>query len=129
MAEATVSAFLDENTTLTGTVVLGGPAKIEGRVEGEVTAKDILTVGKNAVVNARITGTTVTVHGTVKGDITASTRLELCSPCRVQGNISAPSLVIHEGAVFEGSCTMASSSASSSSRVTPITAAVASAAG
>lgn len=122
MAEATVSAFLDESTTVTGTVVLGGPAKIEGRVEGEITAKDALTIGKAAVVNARITGTSVTVHGTVKGDITASTRLELCSPCRVTGNISAPSLVIHEGAVFEGGCTMASSSASTS-RVTPITAA------
>jgi cytoskeletal protein CcmA (bactofilin family) len=128
MAEATVSAFLDENTTLTGTVVLGGPAKIEGRVEGEVTAKDVLTVGKAAVVNAKITGTTVTVHGTVKGDINASTRLELCAPCRVTGNISAPSLVIHEGATFEGNCTMASTS-SSMSRVTPITAATAAAVG
>lgn len=123
MAETTVSAFLDESTTVTGTVVLGGPARIEGRVEGEVTAKDTLTIGKSAVVNARVTGTTVTVHGTVKGDITATTRLELCAPCRVQGNISAPTLVIHEGAVFEGGCTMATSSASSS-RVTPITAAV-----
>lgn len=129
MADGMVSAFLDESTTVTGTVVLGGPAKIEGRVEGEVTAKDVLTVGKTAVVNARITGTTVTVHGTVKGDITASTRLELCAPCKVQGNISAPSLVIHEGATFEGSCTMASSNAGSMSRVTPITAATAAAAG
>jgi cytoskeletal protein CcmA (bactofilin family) len=100
------TTFLDEGTSLCGSLTLGGPARIQGQVEGEITARDTLTIGESGVVKARIAGTTVIVRGQVTGDITASTRLELHSASRVHGNISAPTLVIHEGAVFMGQCTM-----------------------
>ena len=42
----------------------------------------------------------------ITGDVTARKRLEIHAPGKVYGNISVPSLVIHEGVVFEGQCTM-----------------------
>jgi cytoskeletal protein CcmA (bactofilin family) len=57
-------------------------------------------------VKAKITGSTVIVLGQVTGDITARNRLELRAPSRVVGNINTPSLVIQEGATFEGQCAM-----------------------
>ena len=45
--------------------------------------------------------------GRVTGDVTAHQRLELRAASRVQGNISSPSLVVQEGAFFEGQCSMA----------------------
>jgi cytoskeletal protein CcmA (bactofilin family) len=100
------SAFLGKGSRIIGKLAFEGPARIEGTVEGEVAAQDTLTIGETAIVNAQITGTTVIIHGRVTGDVTARKRLEIRAPGRVMGNITSPSLVIHEGVVFEGQCTM-----------------------
>ena len=100
------SAFLGKGCSVTGKLLFEGTVRIEGQVEGEITARDSLVIGESAVVNAQINGTSIVVHGTIKGDVTARKRLEIHAPGKVYGNISVPSLVIHEGVVFEGQCTM-----------------------
>ena len=100
------SAFLGKGSRVTGKLVFEGAVRIEGHVEGDITAQDTLTIGESAVVNAQIHGTSVVVHGKVTGDIAARKRLEIRAPGKVFGNISAPSVVINEGVVFEGQCTM-----------------------
>jgi cytoskeletal protein CcmA (bactofilin family) len=100
------SAFLGKGSRVTGKLVFEGTVRIEGHVEGEITAQDTLIIGESAIVNAQIVGTSVIVHGRVTGDITAKKRLEIRAPGRLVGNITTPSLVIHEGVVFEGQCSM-----------------------
>lgn len=102
------SAFLGKGSRIVGKLSFEGPARIEGSVEGEITAQDTLTIGDSAVVNAQITGSSVIIHGRVTGDVTARKRLEIRAPGRLLGNITTPSLVIHEGVVFEGQCSMGS---------------------
>ena len=101
-----IDAFLGKGTTVTGTLVLAGPGRIEGRVDGEVEAQDTLTIGDGAIVNARIVGTTIVIEGRVTGDVTARQRLELRASARIQGNVTTPSLIVHEGAILEGQCSM-----------------------
>ena len=103
-----LTAFLGKGTRITGTLVFEGPSRIEGHVEGEVSAQDTLTVGESAVVNARIKGTVVLIRGTVTGDVVAATRLEIRAPAKVTGDITAPTLVVEEGAILEGRCSMRS---------------------
>ena len=105
------SAFLGKGSRVSGKLTFEGTVRIEGQVEGEITAQDALTIGEGAVVNAQITGTSVMVHGKVTGDITARKRLEIRAPGKVFGNISTPSLVIQEGVIFEGQCTMSGTEA------------------
>jgi len=100
------SAFLGKGTRVNGKLVFEGPVRIEGQVEGEISAQDTLTIGESAVINAQITGNSIIVHGRVTGDVTARQRLEIRAPGKLFGNISTPSLVIHEGVVFEGQCSM-----------------------
>lgn len=100
------SAFLGKGTRVTGKLVFEGPARIEGHVEGEISAQDNLVIGEGAVVNAQIIGASVIVHGRVTGDVTAKKRLEIRAPGKLFGNITTPSLVIHEGVIFEGQCSM-----------------------
>jgi len=100
------SAFLGKGSRVSGKLAFEGTVRIEGHVEGEITAQDTLTIGESAVINAQVTGASVIIHGKVTGDITARRRLEIRAPGKVFGNISAPSLVIHEGVVFEGQCSM-----------------------
>ena len=49
--------------------------RIEGQVDGEIAAQDVLTVGEGAMVNAKIAGTTIIIEGQVTGDVTARQRL------------------------------------------------------
>ena len=100
------SAFLGKGSRVTGKLVFEGPVRIEGHVEGEISALDNLVIGEGAVVNAQIVGGSVIVHGRVTGDVTAKKRLEIRAPGKLFGNITTPTLVIHEGVVFEGQCAM-----------------------
>jgi cytoskeletal protein CcmA (bactofilin family) len=81
-------------------------ARVEGEVDGEIVANGTLIIGEGATVKATISGGSIVVHGNVTGDITARERLEIRAPSAIVGNITAPVLVIHEGASFEGKCSM-----------------------
>jgi cytoskeletal protein CcmA (bactofilin family) len=48
----------------------------------------------------------VTVAGKDKGEIIARERLELLPTARLKCTITTPSLVLNEGAQFEGDCKM-----------------------
>lgn len=100
------NAFLGKGTRVTGKLTFEGPVRIEGQVEGEITARDTLTIGEGADVKAQITGNSIVIHGRVTGDVKANKRLEIQAPGRLVGNITAPVLVIHEGVTFEGQCAM-----------------------
>ena len=115
----TLTAFLGKGTRITGTLVFEGPCRIEGQVEGEISAQDTLTVGETAVVNARINGTMIVILGTVTGDVVAKTRLEIRAPGKIIGDVTTPSLVINEGAVLEGRCSMRAGSLAEETRDVP----------
>jgi cytoskeletal protein CcmA (bactofilin family) len=101
-----VDAFLGKGTKITGKLVFEGTARIEGQVDGEISAQEALTIGEGAVCAAKISGGTVVVEGRVNGDVAARQRLELRASGRVHGNVSTPSLVVHEGAILDGQCSM-----------------------
>jgi cytoskeletal protein CcmA (bactofilin family) len=103
------NAFLGKGSRVVGKLTFEGPVRIEGHVEGEITAQDALTIGESAVVNAQIVGNAVVIQGRVTGDVTARKRLEIRAPGKLYGNITSPSLVIQEGVVFEGQCNMGAS--------------------
>jgi cytoskeletal protein CcmA (bactofilin family) len=103
---AGMDAFLGKGSKVDGKLVLEGTGRIEGQVDGEIAAEDTLTIGESAVVNAKISGTSIIIEGRVTGDVCARQRLDLRATSRVQGNISTPCLVVQDGAVFEGHCSM-----------------------
>jgi len=100
------TAFLGKGAKIVGTISFDGPAQIEGEVEGEISARDTLTIGRSATLKCAIKGTTVVVHGKITGNVEASSRLELHAPSRIEGDVVTPKLVVHEGATLNGRCTM-----------------------
>ncbi len=99
-------ACLDRGSKITGKVSFEGPARIEGEVDGEINAKDSLVISESAVVTAQIRAASVSVAGKVSGDIVATQRIEIRPNAKVSGNVTAPVLVVQEGAFFEGHCSM-----------------------
>lgn len=98
--------YLGKGTKVVGTLTFAGPTEIDCHVEGEIQSKEILTIGESAVVNAKVVGGEIVVRGTVTGDIIATKRLTLKRPSKISGNITATTLSIEEGVLFEGKCTM-----------------------
>jgi len=105
-APADGRAYLDRGSKISGKISFEGPARIDGEVDGEINAKDSLTIGESAVITAHIRAASVSVAGKVSGDIVATQRIEIRPSAKVSGNITAPVLSVQEGALFEGHCSM-----------------------
>jgi cytoskeletal protein CcmA (bactofilin family) len=104
--EADLVGHLYKGSRVAGQLVFQGSAKIDGIVDGEVRCNGTLTIGAGAEVRAKISGQTVIIQGKVEGNVTAKEKVELAAPARLYGNISSPRLVIMEGVVFDGECSM-----------------------
>lgn len=102
-----LSGYVGNGTVLKGEASFKAMLRVDGHLSGSVSSEGgTLLVGNNGIVDADIKVAIATIHGTVNGDIVASQRLELGRAAKVNGNIQTPSLVIEQGALFEGSCRM-----------------------
>src|SRR5579862_2294193 len=88
-----VQAHLGKGSRVEGKLTFEGSVRIDGQVEGEITAQETVLIGETAELTAQIQANTVVVQGRVTGDITARKRVELRAPATLVGNISTPSLV------------------------------------
>jgi cytoskeletal protein CcmA (bactofilin family) len=106
--EGTLSGFVGGGTVVTGEANFKAMMRVDGHLSGRVSSSSgTLIVGANGKVDANIEVAVAVIHGTINGDIIATQRLELGRAAKVNGNIQTPSLIIEQGAMFEGSCKMA----------------------
>jgi cytoskeletal protein CcmA (bactofilin family) len=89
-----------------GDLKVKGPARIHGRVEGDIRCEDHLVVGRGGEVRGGLFAPVVTVGGHVAGKIEAAERVELLDGATVNGTIQAPRLTVAEGAIYEGTIHM-----------------------
>ena len=73
---------------------------------GKIQSAGDLVVGERGEVDGEIHVGRLFVSGSVKGSAEATSRVELTAGCRVTASIKAPSLIIEDGAFFEGRCSM-----------------------
>jgi len=110
--EGTLSGFVGGGTVVTGEANFKAMMRVDGHLSGRISSTSgTLIVGANGKVDANIEVAVAVIHGTINGDIIATQRLELGRAAKVNGNIQTPSLIIEQGAVFEGSCKMLQMSA------------------
>ena len=98
--------YLYKGSRVAGQLTFQVPARIDGKVDGEVNCQGTLTIGEEAEVKAKISGQVVIIRGKVEGNVTAKERIELLAPARLIGNIDAPRLIITAGVVLHGDCSM-----------------------
>ncbi|MFN6962139.1 MAG: polymer-forming cytoskeletal protein [Pyrinomonadaceae bacterium] len=105
--EGRLSGFVGHGTTLTGETSFQMMLRVDGHLTGSVTSDGgTLIVGSTGQVDANIAVAIANVNGSVNGDIIATERIQLGRTARVMGNILTPKLVVEDGAIFEGSCSM-----------------------
>lgn len=105
--EGRLSGFVGHGTVLTGETTFQAMLRIDGHLTGQVMSESgTLIVGSTGQVDANIMVSAAVINGTVNGDIIATEKLELGRTARVVGNIQTPRLLIEDGAILEGGCTM-----------------------
>jgi cytoskeletal protein CcmA (bactofilin family) len=114
-------AYLDKGSKISGKLFFEGPVRIDGQVDGEISANDAVMVGESAVVTAQVKAASVVIAGKISGDIIAGKRIEIRPTAKVFGNLTTPVLVVHDGALFEGHCAM-NPEVKEDRKVTPIVA-------
>ncbi len=114
-----VSGFLGSQTEFTGKLAFSGVVHLDGSFKGEIISRGVLVVGSDSVVHAQIHSNVLKISGEVRGDLTATEKIELYPPAKVYGNIRTPSLVVEEGVIFEGTCSMSSAKAETLSIAEP----------
>jgi cytoskeletal protein CcmA (bactofilin family) len=76
---------------------------VHGRVNGQISmVEGSLLIAPTGQVDAEVDVTTVTIHGSLSGDVAANHRVELTPTATVKGTLLAPSVILREGASFNG---------------------------
>jgi cytoskeletal protein CcmA (bactofilin family) len=103
---AGLAGYLYKGSRVSGQLSFQGSARIDGSVDGDIQCQGTLTIGESAEVKAKITAKVVIIRGKVEGNVSAKEKIELIAPARLIGNIDSPKLIITEGVVFDGDCSM-----------------------
>lgn len=102
---------IGERTTCEGTFRSAGAVRVLGAVQGELESTGAVVIEEQGQVTARIAAVQVTVAGRVEGQIHCPGRVELRPTARVTGELHAGTLIVQEGAFFEGTSAMGTAGA------------------
>lgn len=100
------TSVIDQYSSFDGTYNSSRDLRVEGQVKGTIVCKGALHIAQGAQVRASVEAESISVAGDLEGEITCRGRLELLPSGRVKGQIATQSLVIHEGAIYEGEMLM-----------------------
>lgn len=99
-------SIIAPDLTVVGNLEAQGALKIEGQVQGTITARDQVMVAAGATVEGDLHTREAVIGGMVLGTIAAEERVELLETAVVNGNITTARLFIHEGGKINGQITM-----------------------
>ena len=100
-------SVVDRHSAFDGTFRADRDLRIEGEVKGTIECQGTLFVAQGATVAAKVEAENITVAGDLNGDIRCRGRLQMMPSGRVRGKVATETLVINEGAYYEGQLEMA----------------------
>ncbi|MCK5534053.1 polymer-forming cytoskeletal protein [bacterium] len=102
-----IETIIGVDTNIKGTLASKSSIRIDGTIEGDVIShKGGVVLGEKGLIKGNIKAQTVTIGGKIIGNIHVVHNIDIQVKAHVHGDIYAQQLVISEGALFEGNCTM-----------------------
>ena len=101
-------------TAIGPTIVIKGKLRsdedliVKGRVEAEISSSKALLVENSGIIKANVRVKSARISGVLVGNITAEERVEIAPDGRMVGDITAPKIIINDGAAFRGRIDMQS---------------------
>lgn len=105
-AHSRLGSLIGAGTRIVGDVIFEGGLRLDGEIQGNVSAPNdpdaTLVLGSQGRIDGRVTVPHVLVNGTVNGPIIATEFAELQPHARVAGNIYYKGISMQPGAVVDG---------------------------
>jgi cytoskeletal protein CcmA (bactofilin family) len=95
-------------TAIGPTIVIRGKVKsdedliVKGRIEAEIQSSKALLVENSGIIKANVRVKSARISGVLVGNITAEERVEIAPDGRMVGDLTAPKIIINDGAAFRG---------------------------
>jgi cytoskeletal protein CcmA (bactofilin family) len=96
------STIIGESILISGSLNGDEDLTVRGRVEGTLTLTKTLLVEPTGIVKAEVQVRNCVIAGVVVGNVTATESVEITNEGRMVGDITAPRVIIVDGASFRG---------------------------
>lgn len=106
--------IIQQQTIVNGDVQCQGDLRLDGVIKGNVKISGRLVMGHEAQIEGLIECEHAEIAGKIKGDIKVKEVLQLKKNCVVEGDIYTKKLIVEGDAVFNGKCIMRKAEAISS---------------
>ncbi len=101
-----LDGFLDGGSRLTGDLHFKDTFRVDGRLEGSIHSEGNLVIGESGEIEGEIHVARVFVAGVLRGTVRGAQRVEIGATGKIYGNIETQTLVVEDGATFEGNSSM-----------------------
>jgi len=105
-AASSQSSLVGKTLLVKGDIFSDEEILIDGKVQGKITVKNRVVVGRDGIVEAEIEAREIIIKGKVTGNVRGSQRVEIVPAGSLHGNIHSPRVVIADSGVFEGNIEM-----------------------
>lgn len=102
--ESAATTVIAKGTTIEGKFACGENVRLDGAIHGEVQVEKRFVMGDGSYVQGNIVALNASIKGKIKGDIQVREALHLMDTAVIEGNITAKTMVVDEGARYNGSC-------------------------
>lgn len=101
-----LSSIIGADAVLEGSLTLDGSLRVDGTFNGVLICGGAVSIGKHGRVTGDIEADEVILGGRVAGTVIARRRVVLEGSSTLEGDLATGSLLVSEGAVFNGTSTM-----------------------
>ena len=102
--ESGQTTVIAKGTAIEGKFISSENVRLDGSVQGEVKVDKRLVMGEGSLVQGNIHALNAAIKGKIKGDVYIKEALHLLESAVIEGNISARTMIVEEGARYNGSC-------------------------
>ena len=111
--EGTQTTVIAKGTKIEGKFACADNVRLDGAINGEVRVDKRLVLGESSRVEGNIHARDAAIKGKIKGDVYIKEALHLLESAVIEGNISAKTMIVEEGARYNGACKIGNSVAAS----------------
>lgn len=101
-----IGSLIGAGTRIKGNVVFVGGLRIDGEIEGNVSASNdqdgMLVVGEQARIDGKLTAPHLLINGAIIGSTISTEFVELQPRARITGNIYYKGIAMYSGAAVDG---------------------------
>lgn len=99
-------SIISNGVTINGELKSEGNVRIDGIINGNVSVSGNLTLGDTSHIKGEVKARSINMSGQIEGKVMVDEKLRLESKSVLKGDLIAKTLIIEEGAFFDGRSSM-----------------------